>query len=190
MNTIYNNITKVLSNLDAISNKDLDLLIDIMQYKEYDKSTNLITEGETERYISFIHEGIVKSYCVIDKKEIIFNFTFADDFVSSYASFITGEQSEISIATITKCKLLRIPKNKLEELYKFHSIEHLSRKICELLYVGKVKREHELLKLSATERYKRLLAKEKYFKMIPLKDIAKYLGIHPESLSRIRKNIT
>ncbi|MGO1245714.1 MAG: cyclic nucleotide-binding protein, partial [Sphingobacterium sp.] len=66
----------------------------------------------------------------------------------------------------------------------------IGRKVAESLYAAKMKRELALLKDSAKERYLDLLRNQPHFyKQIPLKYLASYIGVRPQSLSRIRRQI-
>ena len=79
----------------------------------------------------------------------------------------------------------------LQKLYQKSVIGvHIGRVISEELFIKKQTEQINLLTLSPTERYKKLLIeKPKIIQRTPLKIIASYLGVLPESLSRIRNRI-
>ena len=93
---------------------------------------------------------------------------------------------------MTSTILLSISYNDLQEIYKTTQIGNLiGRFSSEKLYLIKSKREQSLLNESAKERYLNLFKERpKLIKKIPLKFIASYIGVTPQALSRIRKQIS
>jgi CRP/FNR family transcriptional regulator, anaerobic regulatory protein len=101
------------------------------------------------------------------------------------------EPSDVAVSAITACEVSRIKKKDLlEAAHESLVASHVCLYIAEQLFLSRARREKDLLTLSAEERYHALFEKSpEIIKFIPGNKIAKYLGIHPESLSRIKKNI-
>jgi CRP-like cAMP-binding protein len=109
-------------------------------------------------------------------------------FVTDYRAFITDRPASITIETLTEVTLLAFTKEKMNYLMeKCPKFERWMRKLNESAYVGMFNRAFTLLTMSATERYHMLLKEEPHLiQMFSNYYIASYLGIAPQSLSRIR----
>ncbi len=161
--------------------------------KRVDKHTVLTRYGQTERFAYFLMDGVVKiSMLRDDGQERVLEFFFPNSFFSAYTSFLTSAASDVEIETLTPCTLEVINYADMQKAYE-HSLlaNKLGRIVAEHYYIRKTKREKDFLTKSATERYIELLARRpELVQQIPVQLIAKYLGIEPESLSRIRKAIS
>lgn len=164
---------------------------------EIPKKTTIIKQGETEDYLYFISEGIVRFFILKPHptepcKEITFSFIVENMFCSAYDSFITRSPCNYNIETLKDTVIYRIHYQDLQDLYKTTEIgNYIGRISAEGLYVRKAQREMSLLMYNAEERYLNLLKNyPEYVLQIPLKYIASYLGITPQALSRIRKQIS
>lgn len=93
---------------------------------------------------------------------------------------------------LTDCDVEIIQYKDIQKAYQTSLLANkLGRMVTEQYYIQKTKREKDFLSKSATERYNELLARRpELVQLIPVNMIAKYLGIKPESLSRIRKEIS
>ena len=162
-----------------------------LKYMVVDKKKELTNIGEMEKNIYYIIEGAVHVFVKYKGKEVSTNFRFANQFTSSVTSYILGAPSEYCISTLTDCKLIVIPKEHLDNIYRiFPEFNKLGRTVMEYLLIEKRKRELELLTLSAEEMYRELMKKDpKVVLEIPLKYIASFIGITPESLSRVRSKV-
>jgi CRP-like cAMP-binding protein len=121
-------------------------------------------------------------------KEITFGFSFKDQFVSAYDSFLTQKPSVYQLQALTETKMLSITYADLQLVYKETQIGNLiGRLTAERLFLIKSKREQNLLNLSAEQRYLNLFKERpELLKVIPLKYISSYIGVTSQALSRIR----
>ena len=138
-------------------------------------------------------QGVVRLFIPKEDpdKEITFGFTFKNQFVSAYDSFITRQPSAYQLQALTETTLLSISYNDLQAVYKTTQIGNLiGRLTAERLFLVKSKREQNLLNLSAEERYIKLFKERpELLKVIPLKYISSYIGVTAQALSRIRKRL-
>ncbi len=157
--------------------------------KQYKKGDYLIREDEVEQYIYFLNNGATRHYFLRDGKEFTVDFQFAGDFVTAYYSLITREPSAVFITLMEDADLWMIPLKVLHTFYdKFKNGERIGRLIAEGEYVKRLRKEMELLSLTAEERYTALMQRSpELVSTISVKHLSSYLGIQPESLSRIRK---
>lgn len=158
---------------------------------DYRKKAFLTRSGETENYIYFLLQGVTRQFFMDGEREICLDFGFKNNLISSYVSFLDRKPSQLSIQALTPIKALRVHCDAVQHLHnRSKNSERFGRLVAEHLYRSKLQREMLLLSLGAEEKYRYLLSKQPEFvQMIPVKDIASYLGIHPETLSRIRKSI-
>lgn len=159
--------------------------------RNFNKGELLCEIGQCEQYLSIIHEGVCRAFYQKKGEEISVAFMFPGDYVSAYYSFLTQRPSLMGIEALSPTTLISISKRDLDDLCnRYKNAERIGRLNAERIYRRKEEREIALLTMSATERYKDL--NDRYPKLIqniPLKYIASYLGIQPESLSRIRKQL-
>jgi len=147
-----------------------------------------------ENHISFIESGVVRLF--IPKKdpdkEITFGFSFKNQFISAYDSFLRRTPSNYQLQALTKTTILSITYNDLQEVYNKTKIGNLiGRLTAERLFLLKSKREQYLLNLTAEERYLKLFKERpELLQIIPLKYISSYIGVTAQALSRIRKRIS
>jgi CRP-like cAMP-binding protein len=158
----------------------------------FNKNNIITKQGETENYLSFIESGIVRFYIPNDENELTFNFSFNKEFTCAYDSFLTQTPSEYELQALTKTIVWQISYSDLQKVYSQTQIgNYLGRFASEKLFLAKSKRELTLLKYNAKERYLRLFSERPdILKFIPLKYIASYIGITPQGLSRIRRQIS
>jgi CRP/FNR family transcriptional regulator, anaerobic regulatory protein len=142
-----------------------------------------------EQHIYFLNSGATRHYFLRDGKEFTVDFQFAGDFVTAYYSLITREPSAVFITLMEDADLWQISLQVLQAFYsKFKNGERIGRLIAEAEYVKRLRKEMALLSLTAEERYTVLMQRNpELVSTISVKHLSSYLGIQPESLSRIRK---
>jgi CRP-like cAMP-binding protein len=147
--------------------------------------------GRIENNIFFLTEGIVQVSTLKHDDEQILEFVFPGNFFCAYTSFLLQQPSDVQVTTLTKCNVNIVKREHLLQANQVSIIANqLSLHIAQQLFLSRARREKDFLTLTAEERYKMLLEKgTDIVKQIPGNKIARYLGIRPESLSRIRKEI-
>ncbi|MCF6402724.1 Crp/Fnr family transcriptional regulator [Chitinophaga filiformis] len=186
-----NQVKQALLQLDKHSGDNWHLFEPLLQPVEFSSGSFLAHAGRVSSAIYFILSGIVRVFTVHQDKEVSLDFAFPGQFSTAYASFITQQPSIVSLQAITPVNGFAFYYADLQELYKrSHAAEHTGRLLAEYQYVRKYHRELAFLQYSAKERYLQLLAEHpQVVQQIPVKYIASYLGIEPESLSRIRRGL-
>jgi CRP-like cAMP-binding protein len=152
----------------------------------------IITDyGQIERKLYFINKGLVQLGITHDGEESIIEFMSDNSFVSSYTSFLKQIPSDCRITALVECEMEVIHYSDLQRAYLSSLVANkIGRVFTEQIYILKTKREKDFLTKSAQERYAELIAERPdILKLVPVNKIAKYLGVQPESLSRIRKSI-
>lgn len=175
-----------------LSDKELDFLQAAFHPLSKKKNDYLMKEGTSKVNLYFIVEGYVRSYTVDkDGNEKTTQIFAANDFVTSFESFLNAEATSENVQCTSDCSLLMISKEDYDSLYK--DILHWSvfcKSVYENLLIRMGERVHLLQHLSATERYLHVLNQNPNIALhTAVKHLASYLGIKPQSLSRIRKEI-
>ena len=134
----------------------------------------------------------MRSYYINENgDDISFIFHFDNQFFADYESILCNSVSYLNIQAMEDSELLLLDKNDLQNLYEKEMYwQKFGRLMTEKIYLDTKKRLENLLYYSPEKRYTNLLEENPLvFEKIPQKYIAGYLGITPQSLSRIRKRI-
>lgn len=156
------------------------------------KNTLLIQEGELENYSYFIFSGMARCWILNHKgEEQTFWFCKEGSFSLSNISFTLQERSTFNVQTITDCEIYRIDLEQAEKLYEaIPGLKAVFDNLTARLLNRILNRNIDLIKYTPEQYYLQMMAEYgNAFNYIPLKDIASYLGITPQALSRIRKRI-
>jgi CRP-like cAMP-binding protein len=149
----------------------------------------LKTKGTTDTNLYFIISGTLRIYVVEELEEHIIRFGYKNNFSASLDSFISEKPSDLYIQALKKTELKVIQKTTFMHLVE-SSAENTKIWVSMLgeLIFQQMERERDILTTSPLERYRRVLARSpQLFQEIPNKYIASYLGMTPETLSRIKK---
>ncbi|MCP9765676.1 Crp/Fnr family transcriptional regulator [Lacihabitans soyangensis] len=178
------------NSFSILSESELILLDNHVIEKNIKKGDFLIKEGKICNEIVFIESGILRSFYINNTgDEITYCFSFENQLMSAFSSFITNNPTEENIQAIVDTKLFVLKKKDIEVLYE-NSLawQKIGLILTELQFVQLEERFVSFLKLSAKQRYENLLKNySRLINQIPLKYLATYLGITPRHLSRIRK---
>ena len=136
----------------------------------------------------FLQQGALRGFYQLEEKEVTHWFAFEKDFVTSFHSFISQEPSVENIQALEGCVLWSISKTHLTELFnRFHEIERLVRIAYEKYYIRLEARFVNAQFKTAGERYEDLIQQTPHIlERVPLGQVASYLGISQETLSRVR----
>jgi CRP-like cAMP-binding protein len=160
--------------------------------QHYDENKILTNYEIIETKAYFIKTGIVQiAMPYNDDDERILDFMIEQNFVSAYSSWLTQQPSDVKLTTITKVEVEFFNYKDLQNAYATSLLANqFGRYVTEKLYLNNTKREKDFLTKTAEQRYLELLQKRpNIISLLPVNKIAKYLGIHAESLSRIRKSL-
>lgn len=145
----------------------------------------------TEKYLNFILKGSGGILLWKHNNFVCIDLCYEGEFFGDYMSFLNQQATQLEVVTFEPSELFRISKINFDKL---SNNTEFGDKICrfasEALFVHKQKQQIDILTKTATERYSELQARQqKIIQRTPLKHIASYLGVTPQSLSRIRKEI-
>jgi len=152
----------------------------------YKKGELLTAEGEVENNLYFIEEGAVKVFYQSELIENIIRLGYNGSMLNSLSSFFNRKPSELFIEAIRETRVKVLKRNKVVEIIEGSSGYS---QFLETILVQQLDREIDLMHDSPQQRLTRVLARSPHlFQHVPLKYIASYLRMSPETLSRIRKS--
>lgn len=187
MNELHNTFKHIFH---QFSDETVAMFSKAFTQKELKKGDYFLREGKRCNHLAFIASGAMMCYYIKDGKRFIDEFSLDKEFITDYSSFLTHSPSNKYIQCLENCKVYVISNDNLNDLYQVKSadFERLGRVMAEQLYLQWHEKSKSLLMDNATERYLKLIQNRTELpQRVPQYLIAEYLGITPESLSRIRK---
>jgi CRP-like cAMP-binding protein len=181
----------LIKDVPEYPDEEFNQLIKILKPREYPKKTSLFREGNICQYGSFITKGCFRYFTTNSEgSEFITHFAFEDWWVGDLYSLLNETPAKFSLESLEDCKLLTLSgkefRSLLENSPSFAKFQQLKR---DRAYEAAMTRSTDI-KESAEQRYEKFI--DKYpegLQRIPQYYIASYLGITPESLSRLRKKL-
>jgi CRP-like cAMP-binding protein len=161
--------------------------------KKIRKKHYLLQQNDVCKYMAFVQKGLLRSYVVNEKGgDHIIQFAMEGWWISDMYSFLTAEPSNYNIDALENTDVLLLSQSAEEEmLSRIPKLERYLRLLMQNSYIAMQKRMERTLRLSAEKKYLAFASSyPDYIKRVPQHMIASYLGITPETLSRIRKQLS
>lgn len=179
------------SSISPLSEAEAKVIYDSSVVKEYEKHTVLLKEGQSAKNTYFVFKGLIRQYCLVDGEEKTTAFFTEDQWVISLGSFDEEKPSTFYWVCEEDCILLIGNDNSAQDLFKNHPrLESIARKIVENTFAEYQQIMTAYLTDTPEQRYLRLVeSRPDLIQRIPQYQLASYIGVKPESLSRIRKRL-
>ncbi len=183
-------LKKFIQNYTSLSTEEWKQIFECFDKRTVEKDEVILQEGQVCRYLYFVEKGLFHFYINKDGNNITKFFTEAPYLFTSQASFNSQKPATENIQAIEESIVWQISHKQANELYKLTSWTNFARKIIQEVQFFTEEILEELQTETAEFRYEKMLRQDPaLLKRIPLKNIASYLGIAPQSLSRIRKKL-
>lgn len=174
----------------SISKNHLQNILSAFEVNTYKKGQALIKSSQYITKYYFIAEGGIRVVISNNHKKITAWLVFENNFITDLKPLKSGLRGEKSIYALEDCVIYSIDSEKMNSLYdQFPEWQKFGRLIIEEALLNAIETLLSFQTMDAEARYLRLLRKSDAINRVPLKQLASYLGITPNSLSRIRKKI-
>ncbi len=184
-----------MSSLKTLSKIDDETLMEMssnVQFRNFNKDAIIHHAGQIENTINFLVRGTVRMFQKGKSKKddhTIYVF-FPGDFFSAYPSYINQKPSDVSLEAMNEVEIISVNRPVLEECYrKNHKIERAGKIVVEKFFVEFFNLCVILSTMAARDRYLWIINNKPEYDSIQLKHLASLIGIHPNSLSRLRKEL-
>ena len=184
---------KFLNSYREIPAADLELIGEHLQHRGITPGEVLLPQGKTAKELFFVVSGILKIVSTSEKGNDVIQFFIRENkFCTILYSFNNGTVAQEGIVAATAGELLVFSKTSLQALYtQLPYFQSLVESITYQALMDKIKNRNALMGEEATVRYQKFVLQHPEIMLrVPLSDIASYLGITQQSLSRIRRNIS
>lgn len=177
----------------ALTEEEEEKIRAYLTNKKLRKNQYLLQDGDDCKFVAFVEKGALKQYSVDAQGSIhIVQFAIEGWTVSDLYSFLTGEPSTYNIDAIEDSELVLISRRAHEEmLLTIPKYETYTRLQITGAYLAMQKRLNAIISLSLEERYTEFISLyPSVLQRVPQHMVASYLGLQPETLSRIRRRIS
>ena len=187
-----NKIVKYFSQITTLSQDEARVLENGMVVTKFKKDAFLLKEGQTSNDTYFILEGCIRQYHLIDGEEKTTNFFTEGQWVISLTGLSQNSPSSHNLVCMEDTSLVIGNEQKAQELFKkFPRFETLARVVLEKSFAEQQQIMNSYQTDTPEQRYLKLMkSRPDLIQRVSQYHLASYIGIKPESLSRIRKRIT
>lgn len=169
---------------------DLKIILSNFNESILEKGQFILKTGQIANHYYFIKSGALRFYYGQYEEQLTAWVIVKDEFFTEISSLNPQLPTRFNIEAIEKTVLFYIHKDDMEILYKqFPAWQEFGRITWENMAIRMINQIISFQTLSAEERYREFMQDAELMKRVPVKQIASYLGITPNALSRIRKNI-
>jgi CRP-like cAMP-binding protein len=189
---MFDLLHKKITSIVPLSEEDFDIFKTLFVPKKLRKKQYFLQEGDVANYQAFVVKGLLRSYTVDEKgNEHILQFASEGWWSADLSSYLTGEPSSLNIDALEDVELLLITKASWEKgMQQIPALEHYFRIIIQNHLVATQKRLLQSLAETAEAKYLRFLhTYPDCVQRLPQHQIASYLGVTRETLSRVRKQL-
>ena len=169
---------RILTERYALSDEGTGLLMQSATLTQHARKEVIIEEGQRDPDVCFVARGSVRTYVMREDKCVIVSFSFEGDPATATLGTQPGGLSRQTIETMEPATLVRIPRARMDELFAEEQLRRHEDYFADYAWRGKREQYGRMLR-----EYPQLLQR------IALKDLAAYLFLTPQSLSRIRAGV-
>lgn len=189
---MYDQILAHVSRFIQLTDEEREYFISILKHRRLRKKEYIVQAGEPCKYEIYVLKGCLRAYFVDPSgHEHIAQFAVEDWWISDMASLITGEPATLYIDALEDSEVVLIEASQYRELFdNIPRFERMFRQLLQNAYVAQQRRIVDNLCKPAKERYIHFITKYRNIEQrVPQHQVASYLGITPEFLSLLRKQI-
>jgi CRP-like cAMP-binding protein len=186
-----NKLINYFQKITNLSVDEINALTKSMVIRKYSKGSFLVKEGQFNIDTFFVLDGCIRQYKLIEGDDITTNIFTEEQWIISYELAENNTPSDFNLLCIEDSSIVVGNEQKAMEIFnQFPHLEIISRKIMETVFLEQQSFLTSFITAKPEQRYLTLLkSRPDIFQRVPQYDIATYIGVKPESLSRIRKKI-
>jgi CRP-like cAMP-binding protein len=186
------NLISSIQSIIDLTPQELVCIKDLFKEKRIKKGDFFLTDGQVCKHIGFIVKGLIRYYINHNGDDKTYAFAQENNFVCNYESFLPHTPSTKIVQALEDCEMLIISFDDLQILYKsIAEGERLGRLVIEQIFIQTLQDLSSFYTDTPEYRYEKFLKKHADLQQrISQYHIASYVGVKPQSLSRIRKRIT
>jgi len=174
----------------TIQQADLEIILASFKTRKVKKGQLILKRGQIAYQYFYIKSGALRFFFGEFDEQLTAWVVFQNEFFTEISSLNPQIPTRFNIEAIESTELIYIDKPEMEQLYKrFPAWQEFGRITWEAMAVRMIDQIISFQTLSAEERYLEFMAKSEMIQRVPVKQIASYLGITPNALSRIRKKL-
>ncbi len=188
---MYNKLKEYCKSFVPLTDDELDLIPNFFERKLIKKKEFLLQDGSICSFIAFIEKGSIRHFHIKNGNEKTCDISFENSWTTDFQSFTHDTKCIMNLQAMEDATVFLIKKENLYKLYKeCNKYETFGRIMAENVAQRATEIAMSLSSDKPEERFVSLLKKQpNLFQRIPQKYIANFLGISPESLSRIRNRV-
>lgn len=181
---------RFIENYTSLPEEDWQQICKVTEPVSYSKGDLILKEGKVCNHLYFIENGLLRFFVWKDGNDVTKFFTIAPYLFTSQRSFSKQELAKENIEAIENSNLWRIHYKDNEQLLKMAFWATFERKLTEEVQYFTERILEDLQNKTAERRYRKMAdTQQELLQRVPQKHIASFLGVTPQSLSRIRKKI-
>lgn len=190
---MYDSILAHVSRFIPLTTEEQEYFISILKHRRLRKREMLVQAGEPCKYETYVLKGCLRAYFVDPSgNEHIAQFAIEDWWISDMASLLSGEPATLYLDALEDSEVLLIERERLLELFeKVPKFDKMFRQLLQNAFIAQQRRIVDNLCKPAKDRYLEFINKYRNIEQrVPQHQVASYLGITPEFLSQLRKQLT
>jgi CRP-like cAMP-binding protein len=186
----------LIENIDKkikLNVKDIGLLKSYFIPKKIRKRQYLLNAGDACQHITFVEKGMLRSFTVDDEgHEHVVQFAIEGGWISDMSSFVSGKEAIYNIEALEDSEVLNLSKQAMDEMMvQLPAMERYFRLLMQNNIVALQRRVVAYMSLTAEEKYLKLMeVAPDIMNRASQQHLASYLSITPETLSRVRKQVS
>lgn len=184
-------LTKFIAAFKKFDENEIAAIVENTQVESFKKGTIILKEGKICHKCFFVLQGCLRQYQLVNGEEKTTGFFVEGQAAVLYSSYLERKPSEYYLSCVEDCVLITGSREQEQKLHaKYPKLEYLTHTLMPQDHARAEERIAMLSHCNPEERYLRLSETQPgLLNRVPLYYIASYLGVTPESFSRIRKRI-